>query len=98
MHLNVQRAGFADEDDPEAPHSNAASQLGLFIAPTVAKVTSQYIAQLSELDTRGELAPAECARKTADGRSVIDRGLFPDANDLLLAGRLLLAFQREPRA
>lgn len=82
----MQRVGFADEHDPATPHENAANQLGLFIAPTVAKTVSQYIAQLDELDRTGRLAAVQCARKTADGRSVIDRGLFPESSNIVLAG------------
>jgi hypothetical protein len=82
----VQRAGFADANDPETEHKSAASQLGLFIAPTVAKVMSQYISQLTELHKNGRLEAVQCARKTSDGRSVIDRGLYPDGSDILLAG------------
>ena len=84
--MYVQKSGLAYEHDPHEPHGSAANQLGLFVGPVVAKVATQYIEQLSELDRHGSLQPVKCARRTADGRNVIDRGIFPDDSNLLLAG------------
>ena len=82
----VQKTGFSYAHDPEVPHSSTANQLGLFTGPVVAKVATQYIAQLSELQSTGNLATVAVARKTVDGRSVIDRGMYPDDSNYLLAG------------
>jgi hypothetical protein len=60
--------------------------MALYVAPTVAKTMTRHIAQLTELDKNGKVEPVKRYRKTEDGRSVIDRGMYPDSSDFLLKG------------
>ena len=86
--LDVQTTGYATKGHPEEIHADVAALEGLVIAPTIAKRANNYIQMLQQLDSQGKVDAVEVVRKTADGRSVIDRGLWPDKADVLLQGAL----------
>ena len=74
---------MSDADNPNNVHRVPANLNGLFIAPVFAKTITAYIQQLEELERHGKVAAVQVARKTVDGRSVLDMGV---CSDMLLKG------------
>lgn len=82
----MQTSGFVSEGHPEVVHQEAANMNALFVGPVIAKTANAYIKQLEDIRCTGFVTPVQVARKTEDGRNVVDRGLWPNKQDILLQG------------
>lgn len=83
----MQVAGFSDAENPDNVHIGQANVCSLFIGPCFAKTVTAYITQLQELESKGEVEQLQCARKTVDGRSVVDMGACTDPTDIFAKGK-----------
>lgn len=84
--LVAQTTGFCSQGHPDVIHDDVANLTALFVGPTVAKTATSYINQLTQIESQGKMEPVKCLRKTADGRSVIDRGEWPNKSDIVMKG------------
>lgn len=81
----MQTCGFSDAQNPCNVHSSANSQ-ALYVGPHIAQTATAYIEQLQALQKHGTVDQVSVARKTVDGRSVINMGECSNPTNMLTKG------------